>query len=201
MIDSHHKDPQIKRTKSTTKHAFVAVLALVPAHLHLAAAAARWSGPCPCRSSPCPRRSSPCPCRSGRQRRLPARAWRRAAARRPARAVARGRAAAGRPLPAPARRLAGPRPRRGGTDRRELRVGGEKTSLGGDVEAEKKEIRDGERGAVKINKRMSSRSQPVKRLLSRLNTPIGTKGYYLVPVGVFNRDKRSFFLLSTGCRL
>ena len=122
------------------------VLALVPAHLHLAAAAARWSGPCPCRS--------------GRQRRLPARAWRRAAARRPARAVARawpraaarGRAAAVRPLPAPARRLAGPRPRRGGTDRRELRVGGEKTSLGGDVEGEKKEIELTERsGAVKIN--------------------------------------------------
>ena len=155
------------------------VLALVPAHLHLAAAAARWSGPCPCRSSPCPRRSGPCPCRSGRQRRLPARAWRRAAARRPARAVARawpraaarGRAAAGRPLPAPARRLAGPRPRRGGTDRRELRVGREKTSLGGDVEGEKKEIELTERsGAVKINKRLPARER------------------LFIPVGHSNRD-------------
>ena len=117
------------------------VLALVPAHLHLAAAAARWSGPCPCRSSPCPRRSGPCPCRSGRQRL------------------------------APARRLAGPRPRRGGTDRRELRVGGEKTSLGGDVEAEKKEIELRERsGSVKINKRLSTRERS------------------FVPVGHSNRD-------------
>ena len=54
--------------------------------------------------------------------------------------------------PGVARRLVVPRPRRGGTDRRELRVGGEKTSLGGDVEGEKKEIELTERsGAVKIN--------------------------------------------------
>ena len=63
------------------------------------------------------------------------------------------------------------RTRRGGTDRRELRVGGEKTSLGGDVEGEKKEIELTERsGAVKINKRLSACEMP------------------FVPVGHSNRD-------------
>ena len=81
-----------------------------------------------------------------------------AAARRPACAAACARAAAGRPPPAPVRRLARPCPRRGGAHRRELGVGG--VSAGRRCRGKKKEIRDGERGAVKINKRMSIEVSP-----------------------------------------
>jgi len=88
-----------------------------------------------------------------------------AAARRPACAAACARAAAGRPPPASVRRLARPCPRRGGAHRRELgvggvRAGGEEKFTGRRCRGKKKEIRDGERGAVKINKRMSIEVSP-----------------------------------------
>ena len=173
IIDSHHKDSQTKKINNRARvrrrpcpRRPTAAGVPDPCAWPRAAVAARqaparaglggccWSALHPSAPYP-PAYTRPC-CP-----RRPA----AAAARRPACAAACARAAAGRPPPASVRRLARPCPRRGGAHRRELgvggvRAGGEEKFTGRRCRGKKKEIRDGERGAVKINKRMSIEVSP-----------------------------------------